>query len=403
MGNSASSALPYSIGTEEFPAKYTAHNTGWAIHNGSQKSNPSQPVTVFKFSKSANAVSSPNPLDAEVRLLAAQHHFQKIKTLVHPHLLRAYATLDTDNPDGSVATGIGSTSTAKEVAQKGDFIVVTEHVIPLSAYLNQIVHSADEAENNAQVINSTIAWGLVTVIEALHFLHSNAQLSHGRVCIDSIYVTSGGDFKLGDFSLLTRIDSSSAASTSISSLPRLFTDLQRTLTPKNFMSPERLEQRWDLVSACPPHIMDSYSMGILIQELYTSFSKAGSVPQKLVKAVQRLTTSNVKLRPRLSPLLKCPVFKEDAFVQSQSVLDNLSAKPAEEKIAFLQRLPDLLTRNVIHKKAAEFKVLPELTRSVEGILGSGQTTGGVIQQDVSRRESKSCQNSYFILVNLLLH
>lgn len=386
MGNSASASLPYSIGTEEFPAKYAGHHTGWAIHNGSQKSNPNQPVTVFKFSKAANATSSQNPLDAEVRLLAAQHHFKKMKTLVHPHLLRAYETLDTDNPDGSNPAAGGSGSSGVDPASlKGDFIIVTEHVIPLSAYLNQIVRSADDSENNAQVISNILAWGMVTIIEALHFLHSTAQLSHGRVCIDSIYVTRGGDLKLGDFSLLTRIDPANMSHSS-ATLPRSFTDLQRTLTPTNYMSPERLEQRWETVAACPPHIMDSYSMGILIQELYTTFSKDGIVPQKLVKAVQRLTTSNVKLRPRIGPLLKCPVFTENQLVQANSVLDNIATKPAEEKIIFFQKLPDMINKNIIHKRIAEYKVLPIFASRVQSILGSGQAAGGAIQQDVSRRE-----------------
>ena len=379
MGNSASAALPYSIENEEFAPKYTGHNTGWAIHNGSQKSNPSQPVSVFKFSKSSNAISSSNPLEAEVRLLGAQHHFQKIKTLVHPHLLRAYATLDTDNPDGTNA--LSSSSSIDVSTQKGDWIIVTEHVIPLSAYLNQVLHSNDDRENNKEVVSNMLAWGLVSIIEALHFLHSTAQLSHGRVCIDSIYVTRGGDFKLGDFSLLTNINGSTTA------LPRVFTDLQAVLTPTNYISPERLEQRWELVSSCPPHIMDSYSMGILIQELYTSYSLDGNVPRQLVKAVQRLTTSNVKLRPRIGPLLKCPVFKENDFVNNSLILDSLSTKPAEEKIVFIQKLPDLMTRNVIHKRATEFKVLPQLVSSVKSIVG-GQAGSGVLQQDVSRRESK---------------
>lgn len=390
MGNSSSAALPYSIDKEEYPAKYNAHHSGWALHSGTKKksssttsgagavtsSYQSQSVTVFKFSKTANLSSSQNPLDAEVRYLSAKHHFQKIKTLVHPHLLRAYATLDTDNPDGALNDGSGP-NTAATSTQKGDFIIVTEEVVPLPVYIRNMMSSPDVKANSSILLNS-ISWGLVTIIEALNFLHATAKLSHGRVCVDSIYVTPAGDFKLADFSLLTAIPNDG------SPLPRHFRDSQSILTPQQYQSPERIKQQWDLISVCPPHVMDSYSLGILIQELYTTHI-GKSVPQKLVKATQRLTTQNVKLRPRIAPLLKCPVFEENPLVKINSFLDNIAAKPSEEKIAFMQGLPDLISRNVVHPNLAEYKVLPEMVRIVDGIVGTGSAA---LQQDVSRRESE---------------
>ena len=35
-----------------------------------------------------------------VQICPALHHYSKLKKLMHPHILRVYATLDTDFPNG---------------------------------------------------------------------------------------------------------------------------------------------------------------------------------------------------------------------------------------------------------------------------------------------------------------
>ena len=110
---------------------------------------------------------------------------------------------------------------------------------------------------------------------------------------------------------------------------------------------------------------------------------ANKIPLKLQKAVQRLVTPNIRMRPRVLPLLKCPVF-DVPYIHAMDFLDTMSVKPAEEKIRFIQNLPELLGRDVLGRDVAIYKVMPVLVGAVTTIAG----TEGAMQQDVNRREGK---------------
>ena len=109
MGNSASlSSLPYTIEDEIEPSTRQG-SLGWSIHNGKRKSD-GIPVCVFKASK-PKLIQTPltqyfsgntfpvtvgkDRVDPNCQLFPALHHFAKSKTLVHPYLVKVYATLDT--------------------------------------------------------------------------------------------------------------------------------------------------------------------------------------------------------------------------------------------------------------------------------------------------------------------
>jgi hypothetical protein len=109
MGNSASlSSLPYIV-ENEIESSTRPGSLGWSISKGKRKSDGA-PVCVFKASKPKliqtpltdyfNRNSSPvtvgkDRVDPNCQLFPALHHFSKSKTLVHPYLLKVYATLDT--------------------------------------------------------------------------------------------------------------------------------------------------------------------------------------------------------------------------------------------------------------------------------------------------------------------
>jgi len=62
----------------------------------------------------------------------------------------------------------------------------------------------------------------------------------------------------------------------------------------------------------------------------------------------------------------------------------MSVKPAEEKIRFIQNLPELLGRGVLGRDVAVYKVMPVLV----GAVTTMACTEGAMQQDVNRREGK---------------
>eukprot|EP00553_Chaetoceros_curvisetus_P003508 CAMPEP_0204628634 /NCGR_PEP_ID=MMETSP0717-20131115/16303_1 /ASSEMBLY_ACC=CAM_ASM_000666 /TAXON_ID=230516 /ORGANISM="Chaetoceros curvisetus" /LENGTH=143 /DNA_ID=CAMNT_0051645325 /DNA_START=251 /DNA_END=679 /DNA_ORIENTATION=+ len=143
MGNSAS-ALPYTIG-DEVCASTRAGSHGFSIHSGERKSDKA-PVTVFKGAKSSMAktalIKGSTTNDPTLtQIFPALHHFKKCKTLIHPHILSVYATLDTDYPDGNDPSSAGTQSASEksnpasltaleQTATTGELIIVTEPVVP---------------------------------------------------------------------------------------------------------------------------------------------------------------------------------------------------------------------------------------------------------------------------------
>jgi SCY1-like protein 1 len=277
-------------------------------------------------------------------LKPALHHFTHCKKLRHPHILTVRATLDTDDPnagDEKAATSVTNTGVA---ATTGDLIIVTEPCITLDAWL-QTRPPPEE-----------LAWGLEGIVRGLHFLHASANLSHCNICPNSLFVTKSGDVKLWNFSLVTPV---------AGGLNHIFLDYGRNITPRPYQSPERVELRWDAIQALnTTHNMDAFSLGVLISHLY-----GGQIPGPLEKAVARLLTTNLKMRPRLQPLLKCPLF-DTPYQKFQLQLLEFAIEPVETKIGFWNNLMPSLQAQLIPEHMALYKILPLMKQSVQTICQS---------------------------------
>ncbi len=337
MGNAATS-LPYAIGN---PVS-TGNKDGWALHVGSRKSDNAA-VSVFVAKKPA--------LQKASQLASALHHFHHCKRLRHPHILQVYATLDTDNP-----TEQGGATAPPKTTETGDLIVVTEPCIPLEAWL----HTRPPPEQ--------VAWGLESVVRALHFLHASANLAHGNVSPQSFYVTPAGDVKLWNFSLVTTLENGQ--------LSRHFKEWESRLTPQPYRSPERQEGRWDALAAAGIHTMDTYSVAVLVSDFF-----GGQIPTPLVKACQRMQTPNLKMRPRLQPLLKCPLF-DTPYQKLQLQLEEFTVQPVEQKIAFWQNLTPSMQAGLLPQELAVYKLLPIIQQTITTLCQSD----ALKSQDMYRRE-----------------
>jgi len=351
MGNSASS-LPYAIGKQ-----VAFVNDGWALHEGSRKSD-GEKVSVFMAKKPLlhkNAVNPRQPNMAQFE--TALHHFQNCKKLRHPHILQIHATLDTDNPNETAATtGMGNPANAT-ASNTGDLIIVTEPCISLDTWL----------QTNPPP--EQVAWGLEAIVRALHFLHASAGLCHGNLSPLSFYVTPAGDVKLWNFSLVSSLQHG---------VPRHFIDWEGLVTPQEYRAPERLEARWDAIAASGVHAMDSYGLGVLVAHMFH-----GVVPTQLTKAVQRLQTANLKMRPRLQPLLKCPIF-DTPYQKLQLQLEEFAVQPVEQKIMFWQNLTPNLQAELIPEQLAVHKLLPLMKTGIE----TNCLNEALRQQEVYRKEGE---------------
>lgn len=414
MGNSASS-LPFSIGAQ---VGAPADHGGWSVHKGQRKAD-GVGVTVFKATNKSQlaktsvmvgktSTSSQLTMGGSgnlSQLAPVYHHYVHCKKLRHPYILQVYATLDTDNPTAASAAaapsaaGAGGADSVDHTvnvsamsAQTGDFIVVTEACIPLDQWLS----NREQPPTPEQV-----AWGLQCMVESLHFLHNSAKLAHGNVSPSSFWVTMAGDIKLWNFSLCTAIGIADGGG----GPTRHFRDYEAYVTPNLYRSPERQQRQYEALASNGIHCMDSYSLGLLIPHLYHQ-----QVPPALVKAVQRLQTPTLKMRPRLQPLLKCPIF-DSPYHKLQMQLTEISVQPVEQKIAFWQTLHTNYLQNYstqqqqhhhasssINESLAVYKILPLITTNLTQICSSES----MLSQDLYRREVMAMLGPLFFVAEQFL-
>jgi len=385
MGNSASS-LPFSV-DKQVGAPHD-HN-GWALHEGksTDSSNSGKEVSVFVGKK---PVMAKTPVDRrqpnKMQLEPALRHYDFCRKLRHPHILKVYATLDTDNPAAASISGAPNPSGQQSQSQQsasaaktntGDLIVVTEPCIPLSEWLLGTSASGPPTPDQ-------LAWGLECVVEGLAFMHTSAKLAHGSISPQSLYVTQSGDVKLWNFSLVTPVGPNT--STSAGGPDGHFLEWEGVCCPESYRSPERVQQRWDMISSAGGvHAMDSYSLGVLIGDYWfrNASTNMNNVPQTLKKALQRLSTSNIKMRPRLQPLLKCPVF-DTQYKKLQRSLQEITIQPIEQKINLWQNLGHQMQQQtgVIPKDVAKYKILPLIISTIRNTCSNQN----LLAQDMYRRE-----------------
>jgi SCY1-like protein 1 len=150
---SASSNLPFKI--EELVESET--DTIWEIYNGT-KDNINLTLFVFNISKFPD------------KTILARNALKKAKVIRYPDCLRYIEGVETET----------------------QIIIATESVASLRSYLN---NNKDEY---------LIRLGLYKLSNTLKFFE-DSQLVHGLIGVDSIFVTKSGEWKLGNFSLLSSL------------------------------------------------------------------------------------------------------------------------------------------------------------------------------------------------------
>ena len=205
MGNSSSAALPYVISPEALTPSTKASSHGWAIHSATRKSDGG-PFTAFQASK-ADLAKTPIHKNrnnrygdpSQTQLIPALHHFHRIKRLIHPRILRAHATLDTDYPSSATsseptASGGSSSSHAApgldalhKTVTTGTLIIVTEKATPLDDWLESL------NPHTLQANAAAVSWGIHNIVEALSFLHTQAKVREIIDCFTTNSIIFSGE------------------------------------------------------------------------------------------------------------------------------------------------------------------------------------------------------------------
>ena len=317
MGNAPN--IPYHI-AGNVPS-YNDHS-GWSLNTGTTKAT-SEPVSIFKIKLDGLSSS---------RKEACTNGFSRIKTIRHPNVLKYLDGIEND----------------KEI------LIVTEPIKPLQDWLK-----VAKEVNSEEQFEAALAWGLRCICNALQFLANDCELLHGLLCSDSVFVTEGGDWKLGRLDMVAALNRNG---------PDTVFTYNNELLPQQYRSPERLQRSWTAIADNPIWATDAWSYGCLIYEVFNvkltraeQTQNMQNIPTQLRKVLQRLLASNPKQRPNPKRLLTMPFFDRE-LVQTLTFLDEIAVKEPDEKRIFFQQLPNKL--NTIPAHVCIHKILPALKNSM---------------------------------------
>lgn len=208
----------------------------WTLSEGVARSD-NAPVSVFR----------PSPAAKESHKAFAAGGARRLRVIRHPHVLSFVHAMD----DGA--------SPAPQLVA-----LVTEPIVPLRTWLAGVHgRSWEDAASKCAWSDSAVAatavegcaYGLWCVATALEFLHTECGLVHGNVCVDTVFVTRGGDWRLGGVELIG--DRGVWPSTALRDA-RAASALEAPVQP-----PEVESGDWKAVSAGAVHAVDSFLFGVL--------------------------------------------------------------------------------------------------------------------------------------------
>ncbi|CAD6198812.1 unnamed protein product [Caenorhabditis auriculariae] len=222
---------------------------------------------------------------------------QKLKTMRHPNII---AYLDSIEVDGT-------------------FYLVTEKCKPLSVYMKDM-------ELNEQQKEFVVSWGIFQILSVLKFLHE-ANLSHENLR-KGIYVTAGGDWKIGGLHTVTAFNS-----------PR--TDLNQLAIVI-----------WEIFNGFSENVTKAEAPGKIPQRLHELYKKIAT------GAAAKLSASELIIEYR-----RTGGYLKNKFVDTLLFLEQFELKESSEKQSFFMHLRENL--DIFPDDVAKYKILPKLILTYE--------------------------------------
>ncbi|CAH0476764.1 unnamed protein product [Peronospora belbahrii] len=344
VGSSATGGLPFSMDTPSMDGNVAAGGASgesvvyeglpdFVLHSGKSKQDPNHAVSIFKSRQPSGKLT--------------QNALRRIKTLRHPNIL-AYL-------DGT------------EVPNNGPVIIITEHVMPLSEFLTLLRMEYGE---HSDEFSMCVSWGLRSILMALQFINVDCKLIHGRLAPQSIFVTKGGDWKLGGFELTAEITSDGPS--------YIYTAFQQ-YADASYKSPECKRSDWKAVALGPPFGMDIWAFACLMYYVFndgqfrpSDISTAAHIPPPIRSYFRKAIDDNPARRPSPEKILKCSYFYTP-FIKRMDFIENLAVKESDEKVAFYKELCANL--ETLPRCFGVHKILPALKQVVEFGAAPGLKNG----------------------------
>lgn len=177
-----------------------------------------------------------------------------------------------------------------------------------------------------------ITTGIHSVMEGLSFLHEQARISHNNVCLDSVYVTSNGTWKISELQHCCKF---------LEVTPD-FLKNSRPFRNKESISPEEKAERLTITNEMG-HTRDVFSFGVMAETLLEYISETGEKSKTFEILVQdKCLNADPKQRPKFSTLMKDQLFCNDLLLIAK-FLRELTLKPQREKEEFFSSLFPRLT------------------------------------------------------------
>ncbi|GAA5874201.1 hypothetical protein JCM8547_007789 [Rhodosporidiobolus lusitaniae] len=333
----------------------------WSLYHGTKKDDQT-PVTVFSFD-----LSSPSPhsssSDRRSLLPLARNAFKKLRALRHPNILKF---LDGSESDSAVW-------------------IVTEPVRSLAFEL-------EGAGGVGGMSEEAKLYGLLHVCTALGFLNRDGQSVHGGLRNTSVWVTPGGEWKLGGLEVCSRLDEADGTMWHFGGL---------LPDSRIYASPEVRRGGWTALKEYDPSTLDSYLLHLFLYTIFngplpTSFlsppspsdtpslpQTRGSLPPSLFQPWRRLGNPNPSPRLKTSAFLDLGQHPSEGWwpsnrlVKLSLALEGFALATENERAGLIRTLKAISAGAANDRTSPlpsgflKSKVLPSLVHSFEFGGGSG--------------------------------
>ncbi|GAA6006307.1 hypothetical protein JCM10207_000598 [Rhodosporidiobolus poonsookiae] len=331
----------------------------WTLWHGTKKDDQT-PVTVFSFDLSSPSTSG---TDRRALLPLAKNALRKLRALRHPNILKF---LDGSESDSAVW-------------------IVTEPVRSLALEL-------DAAGGTKGVSDEAKVYGLLHVCTALGFLNRDGQSVHGGLRLHNVWVTPGGEWKLGGMEVCCRLDEQDGAMGNYGGL---------VPDSRTFASPEVRRGGWTALKENDPSTLDSYLLHLFLYVLFngplpTSYLSPsspsdapslpparGSIPPSLHAHWRRLGAPNPAARMKTSAFLEAGQHPSEGWwpsnrlVRLSAALEGFALATENERAATLRTLKAISAgaagarTDPLPQGFLKHKVLPSLVHTFEFGGGGG--------------------------------
>ncbi|CDO75531.1 hypothetical protein BN946_scf184871.g12 [Trametes cinnabarina] len=332
--------LPFSLGTKVTSFE---NKTIWSLYDGIKRDDGS-PVSIFEFEANTPAKRDLLPL--------AKNAVRKLRTVRHPDVLKFMDAVETET----------------------SIHIMTERIRPLGSAIQDW---QSKAAHDREV---WLIWGLHRVSVALAFLNESASSTHGNVRVDSIFISSSGEWKLGGFDVLSNPKDDAAI---------LYTLGGMVPDASLYSSPEVKKGGYSALKELPLAAADAYGLGLLIHYAFNpnhgppattqpphpppTPASRGAIPTSIFPAYKKLLNPNPRARLTPAHFLDLGMsqtagegsgfFANNQLVKVCAGLDNFNLASEGEKASLLKTLKESAAS--FPTEFASYRVLPALISALE--------------------------------------